>query len=182
MRFFVGIHSITNDPTGMAIRAATEAWCKPPWVMGAAHPASHAFVAWIHPDGLGYRLDAAPGGARLLRWNGPQGAQVAKSAFWEVLPISGIAPSVGWDRAVELVGAPYDALEFLGQVIPGLQNMPGVKGAFICTNLVCSVLEAAGAKAFVAGLKDRFPERLGRALEDFQAGKPGLPPPWAVRV
>jgi hypothetical protein len=35
---------------------------------------------------------------------------------------------------------------------------------------------------FVAGLKDRFPERLGRALEDFQAGKPGLPPPWAVRV
>ena len=176
MRFYVGVHSITNDPPGMAIRAATEAFCKPPWVMGAAYPASHAFVAWLHPDGCGYRLDAGPGGAKLSRWEGPQGVQVAKSMFWEILPINGMSPSVAWDRAVELVGSAYDFIEFAGQVIPGMQSVPGVKNAFICTNLVCATLEAAGAKAFVAGLKDRFPERLGRALE---GGVDKVP--WAVR-
>ena len=102
MRFYVGVHSITNDPPGMAIRAATEAFCKPPWVMGAAYPASHAFVAWLHPDGCGYRLDAGPGGAKLSRWEGPQGVQVAKSMFWEILPINGMSPSVAWGRAVGL--------------------------------------------------------------------------------
>ena len=182
-----GVHSSPTGLAGLAIRTVTEARCQSPWVLGPSHPATHAYVTWTHGDGIHYRVDAQPHGARISVWPGP----------WE-FPLPGTPPAAHWQfigpdedvkraisKAVSSVGAPYDFIEIAAQAIPGplgalVGTSEGVQGAVICTHLTADVICELGApaKILVAGLLDRVPERLARRLEQVATGGAG----WLVRV
>lgn len=162
MRFYVGVHSLMEGPLGLAIRTLTEARCKPPWVLGPAHPASHAYVVWTHDDATGYYwMDAHQSGARISMTDKPD--RGIPHAHWE---LSHELIRAALRKAVELDGIAYDDLELASQLIPAADSLPFFKHAMVCTHVVQEVLEAAGgpAEALSRGLPDRFPEHMARSL------------------
>ena len=179
MRIYVGIHSIPRGVEGLAIRAATEARCRPPWVLDAAHAATHAFVCWRHSDDLAYRLDAVGGhGAKLRTWECRQDeAWPHPFALYEITDGDAHA---GWLRCAELVGMPYNYLEALIQPIPILAREPLIGHAMICSRLCVEVLASMGGipAMAAAALPDLFPERLGRVMQDAHTRSDG----WCRRV
>lgn len=164
MRFFLAVHSVPVGAVGGGIRAVTEARCRGPWLLGPGYAATHAFVAWTHGDGIHYRLDGQPGGAKPSLWAGPDVRDpLVPHAAWELH--SGVLRA--HKRSIELVGKPYDEVEALAQVSPALAKLGWWEGGTICTGICTDILQHAGVFGvdLVAKLQDLLPERFGQALE-----------------
>lgn len=192
LALFFGVQSVPTGLGGVAIRTVTEARCTPPWVLGAKHPATHAYVAWTHGDGTHYRVEALGGvgpeaGVKVALWPGVwakpvPGAPVA--AHWQFV---GLDADARWAvaKALSLVGRAYDPLELVAQALPGplgavLANAEFARG-LICTHVATEVMGELGApaRALVAGLPNRIPENLAQAMEMVDGRGEGR---WLVRV
>lgn len=180
MKFYVGVHSSPDGPAGLAIRAATELYCKPPWILGPANPATHAFLLWEHADWVVYRLDGQPGGAALSVY--PAGWQFTiPTALWRLT--GDVDQKSMLDKVVHLVGQEYGYFEVLAQGLPlpiGLKAIDFVKQSSLCTRVVQLAMEAAGGAAAHAAtsLPDLFPERFGRMCQSATEANEG----WISRV
>ena len=160
MRFFFGVHSIPTGLVGAGIRATTEAHVQPPWILGPAHAATHAFVAWGHgSERITYRLDGMQPRSKLSIWTQPE----VPTALWELLK----GQEKAWRKAVSLVGKPYDEVEALAQLFPFIGRMELWDGGSICTGFCMEVLRAVGERGeqIVNGLPNRLPEAFGHAMD-----------------
>lgn len=180
MRFYVGVHSSPDGPAGLAIRTATELYCKPPWLLGPANPATHAFLMWEHADWVVYRLDGQPGGAALMVY--PSGWKfTVPTAVWRLtddIDRTGMLNSI-----VNLVGQEYGYFEVMAQGLPlpiGLKSIDFVKHSSLCTRIVQLAMESAGGAVAHAAksLPDLFPERFGRMCQTATEANEG----WVSRV
>jgi len=181
MEFFIATQSAPGSIEGKAIRLFTEARCTPPWVLGPAHPCTHAFVLWTHQETdqlYGYRLDGESPHARMDDLHPP----VHPTAYWR-LDGNRVDLRAARARALDLDGAVYDGLELVLQALPGLEMVDVVKRAMICTGVVRAVLFAAGgpARELASGLKSLFPEYLARALAQRAGGDVGSGA-WLSRI
>lgn len=159
-RVFFGIHSAPSGLVGMGIRTATELNATPPWILGPAHPATHAFLAWGSlSEGPVYRLDGDMPRARLSLWTPPE----IPTALWEMLE----GQEGTWRRAVTLVGVPYDHVEALAQLLPGAGKFGFWEGGTICTGVALEALREGGrfGRELVTSLPNRLPEVFGQALQ-----------------
>ena len=173
IHFYVAIQSAPSGLGGMAIRTATEAFCKPPWVMGPSHPATHAFLMWEHPDGVVYRLDGKPPRSELSMY--PVGWTFEyPTAVWRLQnadeALTAEHRRAMLSRAVALVGIDYSFLEAIVQSMPlppGFKTMDPLKNCALCTRVVLEAMEAGSdrVKAAVKAMPDLFPEHLGRILQ-----------------
>jgi hypothetical protein len=192
LRIGVGVDSNPDTGAGIIIRTATESCCTPPWVLGPAHPATHAFVWWGHSDEVFYRLDGMPPHAVPSAWHGPDNSHRADECCWEFSASDEVATNA-WTRALQLAGVPYNDLELLAQPFAGKAAqikddlkqhgiLPGdvwdhlfaviddhvfhLRTSMICTSIACEVIKAIGdvGVSFVDNLEDRFPERFAQHL------------------
>lgn len=117
-RLFLGVEHARGNPFREAIIGVTKTLLKPPWVIGPTHPAIHAFVAWLHADGTGYRLDAQVPRSVLSFWGGPGEPATCPTALWELCSASGEVGEAAFLAAVsKLVGVPYDLSEIAAQPV-----------------------------------------------------------------
>lgn len=176
INFYVAVQSAPSGLGGMAIRTATEAFCKPPWVMGAAHPATHAFLMWDHPDGVVYRLDGKPPRSELSVY--PNGWSFTwPTAVWRLvnaeMDSSGLTAadrSAMLARTAALVGIDYSFLEVVVQSMllpPGFKTLDPLKNCALCTRVVLEMMEGGSdrVRGVAKSMPDLFPERLGRILQ-----------------
>lgn len=162
LRFFFCVHSVQMSALG-TIRGVTELRCRSPWILGPAYAATHAFVAWTHGDGIHYRLDGQPGGAKPALWAGVHHKDaVIPHAAWELLEHQPAALA----RAIQLVGKPYDGVEALAQLLPGIGTAGFWDGGSICTGICTDVLAhtCAEGEALVKRLPSLLPEHFGQGL------------------
>lgn len=167
-----GVSSSSGDPVSDSIRRATAACVRGPYVLGAEHPATHAYVWWGEGAGLWYRVDGRAPRATVDLWGGPGSTPTA--AHWHVTPV--VDTHAALRRTLALVGSPYSVIEsaaqpFLAALPPGLRTAaeevvekltPGIQ----CTVLAADVLRAAGfpCTRVVRELPGRFPEQFGQTL------------------
>lgn len=180
MRLYVGVHSSPAGLFGAGIQLATEAYCRPPWLLGAAHPATHAFVAWSHDDGTWYRVDGRmPHAGTSVRLAGGLPFPVEHEALWE---LTGVNVGAAVAHAIDLCSTPYDLAQIVAQALPDPLHLfhgdDALTHAHICTELAREVMRAAGGEAakVAAALHDLYPETMGQLLQ--RATLDG----WCVRV
>lgn len=174
MHIYVGVHHDPSRPAGPLITLATQAALSGGWVIGPTAPATHAYLVVEHGDGMRWRLDGRPGGAR---WS-PAGGLVIDglaAAVWSVnLPPPALMRIC--ERARELDDVAYDWGEIAGQgavaltrflprsarALAILGRAPWAADAAVCTRVVMESL----SPVLPVTLPDLFPERLAQAFRE----------------
>lgn len=200
-RLFIGCHwRGGNGPADAALSAAIEFATRVrfggprPFVLGAQHPATHAFVVCgaLSSDAaqdapgapgsiIGWRVDADIPLATVAPITDFTKHTFPHTALWEILPTTEISPAAGVAQAWRDSRAIYDIPQAAIQPLAGLASRAAqtlglpeppstlLPKARICTELACRALAACGGQAEQAARRvargDMLPEELALELQ-----------------